>query len=99
MRSALRATGKLPISFLLTYIAPAINKSYRTSRPPAPASGPGLYALHENQFLDIGNPVAEPVEATSFVSFFLWSFQCFDASTGSATTGSAIEMVDFNGFA
>jgi len=35
------------------------------------------------------SPVAEPVEATSFVGFFLWSFRCFDASTSSATTSSA----------
>ena len=30
---------------------------------------------HGNQFLDIANPVAELVEATIFVSFFLWSFR------------------------
>jgi len=33
---------------------------------------------HGNQFLDIANPVAEPLEATIFVSLFLWSFRCFD---------------------
>jgi len=30
---------------------------------------------HGNQFLDIANPVAELVEATIFVSPFLWSFR------------------------
>jgi len=33
---------------------------------------------HGNQFLDIANLVAEPVEATTFVSLLLWSFRCFD---------------------
>jgi len=33
---------------------------------------------HRNQFLDTANPVAELVEATIFVSLFLWSFRCFD---------------------
>jgi len=35
-------------------------------------------ATHGNQFSGIGSLIAEPVEVSSFVGFFLWSFQCFD---------------------
>jgi len=38
--------------------------------------------------------VVEPVETTVFVSLFLWSFQYFDASTGSVTTGSTTAFIE-----
>jgi len=48
---------------------------------------------HGNQFSDINPLVAEPVEATAFVSLFCGRF---DASTGSATTGSTTTSTSTN---